>query len=55
MAPEIIMKKEYIGRFTDIWSSGILLYVLLFGLFPFKGKSDNDLHKKIIKCEFTYP
>jgi serine/threonine protein kinase len=38
MPPEIIQKKEYIGPYVDIWSSGILLYTLLFGFFPFKGK-----------------
>lgn len=31
MCPEIVMKKEYFGPPTDIWSSGILLYAMLCG------------------------
>ena len=37
MAPEICSKKEYLGQGVDIWSSGILLYALISGHFPFKG------------------
>lgn len=37
MAPEIVQKKEYSGYATDIWSMGIILFVLLNGHFPFKG------------------
>jgi MAP/microtubule affinity-regulating kinase len=47
MSPEIVMKKEYSGPPTDIWASGILLFALLCGQFPFKGSSDKDLYKKI--------
>ena len=38
MAPELAAKKEYYGHLADIWAAGILLYVLLAGYFPFKGK-----------------
>ena len=31
MAPEICMKREYIGPPTDIWASGILLFAMLRG------------------------
>lgn len=37
MAPEIILKIDY-GKPADIWSLGILLYVMLHGKFPFQGK-----------------
>ena len=37
MAPELCFKREYLGQAVDIWSSGILLYTLLCGFFPFKG------------------
>jgi serine/threonine protein kinase len=38
MPPEIILKKDYLGPNADIWSVGILLYTLLCGAFPFRGK-----------------
>lgn len=38
MAPEIVSKKDYKGIHTDIWALGILLFTLLCGHFPFRGK-----------------
>lgn len=38
MAPELVNKKDYHGSHVDIWALGILLYILLVGKFPFKGK-----------------
>lgn len=37
MAPEIVNKQEYHGKPADIWALGVLLYVLLYGKFPFNG------------------
>lgn len=37
MPPEIVLKKDYLGEFADIWSIGILLYTILCGYFPFRG------------------
>jgi len=39
MSPEIVLKKEYCGPPADIWALGVLLFALLFGYFPYKGKS----------------
>lgn len=55
MAPEIVMKKEYLGNPTDIWASGILVYAMLCGCFPFKGSSDKDLYRKIARGLFNPP
>ena len=37
MPPEIVLKRDYLGEFADIWSIGILLYTILCGSFPFRG------------------
>lgn len=54
MAPEIVQRIEYNGILSDIWTLGILLYILLTGHFPFAGKDDNEIFKKILKCEIMY-
>ena len=55
MCPEIVMKREYVGPPTDIWASGILLFAMLCGQFPFRGTNDKDLYKKISTGHFIYP
>lgn len=48
MAPEIIANKGYEGFGSDLWSLGILLYILLYGRVPFKGNNLNELHRNIM-------
>jgi MAP/microtubule affinity-regulating kinase len=52
LAPEIISDKGYKGFSVDIWSLGVLLFTMLQGTVPFKGKSLDDLHELIIKGNF---
>jgi len=54
MCPEICQKKEYYGPPTDIWASGILLFAMLCGQFPFRGTDDKDLYRKIAKGQYLY-
>ncbi len=53
MAPEIFENSKY-GKAIDIWSLGILLYELLHGHSPFKGKSLFDVYKNIIKNRIKF-
>mmetsp|Transcript_10278 Transcript_10278/g.10211 ORF Transcript_10278/g.10211 Transcript_10278/m.10211 type:complete len:286 (-) Transcript_10278:258-1115(-) len=46
IAPEMIQGK-YFRTSSDIWSLGIVLYVMLTGRPPFIGKSSSELEKKI--------
>ena len=36
MAPEIFERKKYTES-VDVWSLGVLLFITLFGTYPFKG------------------
>ena len=55
MAPEIAMKKPYIGQNADLWSLGVLVYKIFAADFPFKGKSENDLYRVIEIGKFNMP
>ncbi|CAI2382676.1 unnamed protein product [Moneuplotes crassus] len=55
MAPEIVSKKEFRGPPADIWALGVLLYALLCGKFPFKGKTDQELFSRISKGYIDIP
>ena len=55
MAPEIVNKENYIPYYSDIWSLGVLLYTMLYGNFPFQGKTDEDLFNAINNIEFNFP
>ena len=54
-APEMIMGTKYNGFLSDLWSSGIILYVMLCGYLPFEGFNNSDLFKKILKGKVHYP
>lgn len=55
VAPEIINKKGYDGAKADIWSCGVILYVLLAGCLPFHDSNLIDMYKKITKGDFRCP
>ncbi|XP_027338162.1 CBL-interacting serine/threonine-protein kinase 20-like [Abrus precatorius] len=55
VAPEVIKKKGYDGAKADIWSCGVILYVLLAGFLPFNDKNLVEMYKKISKADFKFP
>jgi 5'-AMP-activated protein kinase, catalytic alpha subunit len=55
VAPEILSKKGYDGAKTDIWSCGVILFVLVAGYLPFHDSNLMEMYKKIEKGEFKCP
>lgn len=55
MPPEIAWKRGYKGGNADLWSLGVLLYKMLSGEFPFKGRTEKDLFEDIQKGIFEIP
>lgn len=54
-APELLQAKAYLGPEVDVWSFGIVLYVLVCGKVPFDDQSMQALHAKIKKGVVDYP
>ena len=54
MAPEIVSKIDHVSMYTDVWSLGILLYVLLQGNYPFRAKCEEELFENIRKGVFGF-
>lgn len=55
VAPEVINRKGYDGAKADIWSCGVILFVLMAGYLPFQDKNLMNMYKKIGKAEFKCP
>ncbi|ETI45842.1 CAMK protein kinase [Phytophthora nicotianae CJ01A1] len=55
MAPEMFHKHGSYGWAIDLWSLGVVTYVLLFGQFPFDARFMSQVEDKIVKGEFEYP
>jgi 5'-AMP-activated protein kinase catalytic alpha subunit len=55
VAPEIIAKKGYDGAKADIWSCGVILFVLMAGYLPFQDANLMAMYRKIYKGEFKCP
>ncbi len=45
ISPEIL-KGNYDEK-CDIWSIGVILYIILSGIPPFNGKNDEEIMKKV--------
>ncbi|UKK00739.1 calmodulin-domain protein kinase [Theileria orientalis] len=53
IAPEVI-KKNYDEK-CDVWSCGVILYILLCGYPPFSAGQDNEIIQKIVEGSYTFP
>lgn len=55
VSPEVISRRGYDGSKADIWSCGVILFVLLAGYLPFRDSNLMEMYRKIGKAEFKFP
>ncbi|XP_004297073.1 PREDICTED: CBL-interacting serine/threonine-protein kinase 1 isoform X2 [Fragaria vesca subsp. vesca] len=55
VAPEILANRGYDGGTSDIWSCGVILYVILTGYLPFDDRNLAVLYQKILKGDVQIP
>lgn len=54
VAPEMLAKKGY-GKAADMWSLGVILYILLSGCPPFYQEDHAELFQAIMTGDYDYP
>ncbi len=54
IAPERLEKKVFDHR-IDLYSLGIILYLMIYGEFPFKGKEELEVFRDHINKDFKFP
>jgi calcium-dependent protein kinase len=53
LAPEVLDESKSYNQKCDIWSMGVILFVLLTGNAPFNGKDDDKIYKAIKKGTYS--
>ncbi|CAN9503431.1 unnamed protein product [Ophioblennius macclurei] len=53
LAPEVI-NYDFVSYNTDMWSLGVITYMLLSGLCPFLGDDDNQTLNNILACQWNF-
>ncbi|KAI6241420.1 Kinase domain protein [Aphelenchoides fujianensis] len=54
-APEILLGDAYDAPAVDIWSLGVILYMLVCGRLPFQEANESETLTRILDCRYSIP
>ncbi|CAD6241808.1 unnamed protein product [Miscanthus lutarioriparius] len=54
VAPEVVAGKEYTEK-VDVWSAGVVLYMMLSGTVPFSGATAGDIFQAVLRGNVRFP
>ncbi|EOY31088.1 Protein kinase domain - like 10 [Theobroma cacao] len=55
VAPEVLSNQGYDGAAADVWSCGVVLFVIMAGYLPFDEIDLPTLYKKVNAAQFSFP
>jgi len=55
ISPDVLSGKPYLGKPSDCWALGVVLFTQLFGQFPFYDSVPQELFRKIKSAEYSIP
>ncbi|XP_035226445.1 serine/threonine-protein kinase 40-like isoform X2 [Stegodyphus dumicola] len=55
ISPDVLSGKPYLGKPSDMWALGVVLFTMLYGQFPFYDSVPQVLFRKIKSADFSIP